>query len=169
MKRTVGYALFAFVVVSLAFAFLQENRPGPQPQADQPVPVAAEAQAPAGKTPPSAKGSASEGIVIARYCHGHARCSSCIKIEQYSKEAIGGAFRKELDSGKLRFETVNVEEPANRHYEKDYDLYTKSLVLASEAGGKGLRHKVLNEVWEHLDDKDAFMAYVRAETKEFLK
>jgi hypothetical protein len=182
MKKPIGYALLAFVGISLAFAFFQEKRSEPQsasqPQLIQAMPVDAPLPAPAGDKSPGAKKQArgtaakqpiAKGMVIARYCHGHARCSNCIKIEQYSREAIEAGLRKDIDSGRLRFEVVNVDEPANRHYIQDYGLYTKSLVLISEAGGKELRHKVLNDVWNLLSDKDAFMAYVRAETEGFLK
>ncbi|OGS41733.1 MAG: hypothetical protein A3J82_01895 [Elusimicrobia bacterium RIFOXYA2_FULL_69_6] len=158
MKRAAGYFLLAFVGISVVFAILQERRPAPQAQAPALVSAPAPAPAKAGKP-----------VVIARYCHGSARCSNCVKIERYSREAIETGLRKALDSGRLRFEIVNVEEPANRHYVQDYGLYTKSLVLIAEAGGKEVRHKVLNDVWNHLSDKTAFMAYVRSETEGFLK
>lgn len=158
MKRAAGYFLLAFVGISVVFAILQERRPAPQAQASALVSAPAPAPAKAGKP-----------VVIARYCHGSARCSNCVKIERYSREAIETGLRKALDSGRLRFEIVNVEEPANRHYVQDYGLYTKSLVLIAEAGGKEIRHKVLNGVWDHLSDKTAFMAYVRSETEGFLR
>jgi len=193
MKKSLGYALLAFVGISLAFAFFQEHRSEPQttqePQPRQAIQADSAPQAPAGdksqgttkqaqtaaaKPSKQAKLAAAKqpipkGIVIARYCHGHARCSNCMKIEQYSREAIETGLRKYLDSGRLRFEVVDVEEPANRHYIQDYALYTKSLVLISETDGKELRHKVLNDVWNHLSDKGAFMAYVKSETEGFLK
>lgn len=159
MKRSLGWILLAFVGVSVVFAVYEERRPAPPP----PAPAKAEAAA------PRTLKKAERPVVIARYCHGSARCSNCVKIERYSREAIETGLRKALDSGRLRFETVNVDEPAHRHYIQDYGLYTKSLVLIAEAGGKEVRHKVLNDVWNHLSDKTAFMAYVRSETEGFLK
>ena len=190
MKKSIGYALLAFVGISLAFAFFQENRsepqitPEPQPMQADPTPQAPADNKSPGTTkltrgtatkptaqakPTATKQPIAKSTVIARYCHGHARCSNCMKIEQYSREAIETGLRKYLDSGRLRFEVVDVEEPANRHYIQDYALYTKSLVLISETDGKELRHKVLNDVWNHLSDKGAFMAYVKSETEGFLK
>lgn len=170
MKKAVGFALLAFAALSIAFAVFKENRPAPQ---TEPKPAAVETAKALPAPKPTAKAAPkpqpAKQIVIARYCHGHARCSNCLKIEQYSRETIETGFRKELDSGRLKFEVVNVEEPANRHYIQDYGLYTKSLVLVAEAGGKEARHNVLNGVWDHLSDKDAFMSYVRTETESFLK
>ena len=193
MKKSLGYALLAFVGISLAFAFFQENRSEPQtapePQPRQAIQADSASQAPAGDKSqgttkqaqpagakpskqaklPALKQPLPKSTVVARYCHGYARCSNCIKIERYSYEAIETGFHKDLASGRLMFEVVNVEEPANRHYVQDYGLYTKSLVLISEADGKEIRHKVLNDVWNYLSDKDAFMAYVKTETEGFLK
>ena len=179
MKKTLGYGLLAFVAISIAFAVIQEQRPAPQPampstamEAAKTEPAAPPAKAShprrqAKATP--AKPQPVKQVVIARYCHGNARCSNCIKIENYSREAIETGLRKDLDTGRLRFEVVNVEEPANRHYIQDYGLYTKSLVLISESGGHELRHKVLNDVWNYLSDKEAFKNYVRSETERFLQ
>ncbi|MFA6316832.1 MAG: nitrophenyl compound nitroreductase subunit ArsF family protein [Elusimicrobiota bacterium] len=166
MKKLLGYGLLAFVMVSVAFALFHKEAPSPAPTPEP------EASAPAPSKRPKAAASKprpSKQVVIARYCHGSARCSNCLKIEGYSKEAIETGFRKELASGSLRFELANIDEPANRRYVQDYGLYTKSLVLIAETDGKEVRHKVLNNVWNHLSDKTAFMAYVRAETEGFLK
>jgi len=182
MKKNIGYALLVFVVISIAFAIFQKNAPAPRTESKpdvkettkiasvlDPAPTPMVAQSSKRSTSAIAKLQIAKQIVIARYCHGYTRCSNCLKIEQYSREAIETRFRKELDLGRLRFEVVNVEEPTNRHYIQDYGLYTKSLVLIAETSGKEVRHKVLNDVWNHLSDKAAFMAYVRAETERFLE
>ena len=170
MKRLLGWGLLAFAGLGVVFAVYQERRPVPQaPAAPEPPAAQAQAKAEPRPAPSRATKKAERPVVIARYCHGHARCSNCVKIEQYSREAIETGLRKALDSGRLRFEVVDVEEPAHRHYIQDYGLYTKSLVLVAEAGGKEVRHKVLNGVWDHLSDKTAFMTYVKSETESFLK
>ena len=43
------------------------------------------------------------------YFHGDARCSSCIKLEKYTEEAVKGHFQTEIESGKITFQVVNVE------------------------------------------------------------
>ncbi|MDD5628291.1 MAG: nitrophenyl compound nitroreductase subunit ArsF family protein [Elusimicrobia bacterium] len=162
MKRWFGGLLLAFAALSAVVAVYQERRRAP------PAP-AAPAEAAVETAPARAPKKVERPVVIARYCRGQARCSNCLKIEQYSREAIETGLRQALDSGRLRFEVVNVEEPAHRHYLQDYGLYTKSLVLVAQRGGKEVRYKVLNGVWDHLNDKNAFLAYVREETESFLK
>ena len=107
--------------------------------------------------------------IIAYYFHGDVRCVSCRKIEAYSREAIEQAFAGELKDGRLDWRVVNLDQEGNQHFTKDYQLFTKSLVLVDEVKGKQVRWKNLEKVWEHLQDKPAFFRYVQDETRAYLK
>ncbi len=107
--------------------------------------------------------------VIAYYFHGKFRCTTCRAIEQYSHDAIHTYFAKELENGKLQFRPVNVEEPENRHFVQDYQLFSKSLVLSLVADGKEIKWKNLTDVWKLVSDKERFFQYVKDETEQFLK
>jgi len=69
--------------------------------------------------------------IVAYYFHGTTRCATCRKIETFAHEAIQAGFGEALKAGSLEWRTLNVEEPANQHFIKDYRLYTKSVVLIS--------------------------------------
>ena len=107
--------------------------------------------------------------VIAYYFHGNRRCASCIKIEAYSREAIDSGFAEELKAGKLEWLVINTDEPENEHFIKDYQLYTKSLVLSNIENGKQTKWKNLDKVWELLRNKEGFLQYVQTETRAFLE
>ncbi len=107
--------------------------------------------------------------VIAYYFHTTYRCVSCKKIEAYSKEAIQTGFAMELGDGTLKFESVNIDESDNKHFIKDYQLYTKSLVICDMKNGNQLRWKNLNKVWELVGNKDKFIKYVQDEINAYLK
>jgi len=107
--------------------------------------------------------------VIAYYFHGTFRCSTCRTIEKYSKEAIETYFASELKNGTLDFKPINVDEPENRHYIQDYQLYTRSLVLVQYKDDKQQEWKNLSEVWSYVRDKEKFYQYVKDETESFLK
>lgn len=77
--------------------------------------------------------------VIAYYFHGNARCTSCLKIESYTKEAIYKNFENELKSGHLEWKAINVEETENKHFINEYKLHTKSVVIADILNGKQTR------------------------------
>lgn len=109
-----------------------------------------------------------ENYVVAYYFHGNYRCTSCLRIEQYSKEAIEKYYAEELKSGNLVFKVINVEEKGNEHYIQDYKLYTKSLVLSLVKEGKEAKSENLSKVWELLNDKEGFYEYVRNSTDNYL-
>lgn len=103
--------------------------------------------------------------IIAYYFHGTRRCPSCKKIEAYSQEAVQTGFGEDLKSGKMEWRVVNTDDSPNEHYMKDYQLYTKSLVLSHIEGGKETQWKNLEKVWELLGDKEAFVKYVQDEVR----
>jgi hypothetical protein len=106
--------------------------------------------------------------VIAYYFHTNTRCSTCMKIEAYSKEAIQQGFPEELKSGILEMRIVNYENPENRHFMNDYKLVSKSLILVNTVGGKQTEWTNLKMVWQLTGRKDAFLNYVRKGVREYL-
>jgi hypothetical protein len=97
------------------------------------------------------------------------RCVSCRKIESFTDEAIRSSFAQELTDGKLAWQVVNIQEPGNEHFAKDYQLATKSVVVVDEVGGKQVRWKNLSRIWELLGDQQAFVRYVRDEVRGYLE
>lgn len=106
--------------------------------------------------------------IVAYYFHGTRRCATCKKIEAYSKEAIEGKFATELASGRMEFYPINFDEEENRHFIKDYGLYTKSLVICDYKNGEQVRWKNLEKVWDYVRDHDEFLKYVQDEISAYL-
>lgn len=109
----------------------------------------------------------SDGTVV-YYFHGNVRCATCKKIEAYTDDAVSQGFSQELQNGALSWRVVNVEEPQNRHFIQDFQLVTKSVVLAEYRDGNVVRWKNLDKVWQLVRNQDAFAAYIRDETSAFL-
>jgi len=107
--------------------------------------------------------------VYVYYFHGNFRCPTCRKIERYSKEAVEQYFKKEIDDNKLVFKAINYEEKENEHFAKDYQLYTRSLVISLVKGKKETEWKNLEEIWTHVVDKQKFHEYVKEEVSSYLK
>ncbi len=106
--------------------------------------------------------------VVAYYFYTNVRCPSCHKIEQYTKEAVEQYFKEDLASGRLVFKPVNTDQKENQHFIKDYQLYTKSIIISMMNGGKEVKYKNLTEVWQCLRDKQKFYDYIKAETNKYL-
>ena len=127
-------------------------------------------------SPPSAVAGESEATaatdsgsaIVAYYFHGNLRCKTCQMIEAYSEEAITQGFADELASGQLAWRVVNIDEAQNKHFVKDFELVTKSLVLVSFRDGEVVRFENLKLVWQLVRDKDGFLKYVRDGTREFI-
>jgi hypothetical protein len=115
-----------------------------------------------------ATASHADNAVVAYYFHGNKRCSTCRKLEAYSAEAINGGFAAELESGGLEWRVVNTDDKENAHFITDFELVTKSVVLAEYRDGKVVRFKNLKLVWQLVGDEDGFVRYIRDETRDFL-
>src|SRR5450759_4626330 len=107
--------------------------------------------------------------VIAYYFHVTVRCTTCRTIESYSREVVEQRFGADIAKGRLEYKLVNLQLPENRHFVKDYQLFTKSLVLVRFDKGKQAAYKVLKETWELVGDKSAMQGYVEREVRDYLK
>jgi hypothetical protein len=107
--------------------------------------------------------------LVATYFYTTVRCPTCKNIEAYSAEAIQNNFSEELKNGSLVWRTVNTDEPENQHYSKDYQLYTKSLIISEVKDGKEVRWKNLEKIWTHIRDRQKFEQYVVSQINDWLK
>ena len=107
--------------------------------------------------------------VIAYYFHYTVRCPTCRKIEQTAHEALLASFLDELDTGRLKWQPINVEESGNAHFVDDYDLTMPSLILVFRHAETQVKWTPLERTWELIHDPQAFISYVTAETRTFLE
>ena len=166
-KSILRMLLLIFVAVSGVFLLLKDVRERSQSQSAAEGSVLA-APSPTSDSAKETPRAPSSPKVIAYYFHTTFRCSSCKKIEAYSREAIEGGFSKELKDGTLEWRVINVEQSGNRHFVDDYRLFTKSLVLVRLNEGKQKDWKNLMKVWELLGNKEAFVRYVQDELRSYL-
>jgi thiol-disulfide isomerase/thioredoxin len=113
--------------------------------------------------------SASEAQVVVYYFHTTFRCPTCYKIEQYTQEAVEQYFNKEILAGTLVFKTINFDEKENKHYIKDYQLFSKAVVISMIKEGKEVKFNNLTKIWEYVRDKEKFCQYIKTETAQYLE
>lgn len=106
---------------------------------------------------------------IVYYFRTTGRCHSCIQMEKMTKETIEKDFAKEVKSGLVEFRSVDVETPQNKHYIKDYGLYTKSVIISEVKNGKETRWKNLDQIWKKLRNEYEFRLYISDELRQFMK
>src|SRR3989338_4164669 len=96
-------------------------------------------------TPVSAEEKNQSGQIMVYYFHGDFRCSSCMKIEEYTKESMNRNFNDKIQSGTIVFKILNTDEKDNEQYARDYQLYTKSVVVSLIKDGKEIKWKNLTK------------------------
>ena len=89
-------------------------------------------------------------------------------MEAFTTTAIEEGFADEIETGKLRWQIVNFEEPQNQHLARQYELAAASVLLERKQDGEVTDSKNLLRIWEISDDEAAFVDYIRGETKSFL-
>lgn len=153
----------AAVLLGLLLALAGSAGAGPAPEPARPAP--ASPAAPADTLHPLPR---PERQVVVTYFHTTQRCATCRRLETLSREAIETGFPAELKSGAIVFRMVNYEEKGNEHFVKDYDLYTKSLIVTDEFRGKPGRWANLEKIWQLVQDREKFLRYVQQETRAFM-
>lgn len=116
------------------------------------------------KTAPVATPSNAEAQYQLTYFHGTRRCRSCMTIEAYTKEVFEESFKD-----KVVFQSVNFDEPQNKHFVQDYKLYSQSVVLRKMMGDKQEKFLVVPNVWELLGDKNSFKTNIKNNVEAFMK
>ena len=168
-KKIITVVLLAFVVASVVWLVIKESGPKPsvpaRPQTNEQTTTTAEKP----KIPGASEKNVTNRKVVAYYFHGNMRCMTCRTIEAYAKEAIQAGFPEALKDGRLEFRVVNVDEPDNEHFVQDYQIVTRSVVIAEFEGDKQKQWKNLEQVWQLVRDEQAFLSYIQDETGSYLE
>ena len=112
---------------------------------------------------------ADANVDIVYYFMTSARCPSCLKIEEFTKEALNKNFSGDITDGNLVWRVIEVDNRDNIHFAKKYSLVTKSVVLSKIRDGKEVEWKNLDRVWSLLDDRDVFVDYVSTNINDFTR
>lgn len=107
--------------------------------------------------------------IVVFYFHGTFRCFSCKRLEQLTTIAVEEGFSEGIKNGLVEMKLINVDKPENKHFIKDYRLYTKSVILSDCADGKEVRWKNLQRIWELFRNEKAFAAYIQKELRSYLE
>lgn len=165
-RKIISRLLIAFVVCSLGFLAFRSVRatrdwhPPSSVQAATPASIAA--TAPGKRVEEGSK-------ILAYYFHVNVRCTTCRMIETLSRQVIQQRFKDDMAAGRLEWRLVNIQNPENRHFVQDYQLFTKSLVLVRIKDGRQQEYKVLNDTWELVGTPELMQQYVEKETRNFLR
>jgi len=66
------------------------------------------------------------------------------------------------------WKTVDVETKGNEHFIKDYQLFSKAVVVVDMKDGKQVQWKNLKDIWQIVGKKEAFTRYIQGEVQSYL-
>ena len=99
--------------------------------------------------------------VIAMYFHRTERCPTCQKMGSYSEEAVKAAFADEIKAGRVAFHFIDFEAEKNARYTKAYNISGPALIVAKISNNKVASYRNLEDIWDKVGDKPAFLRYVQ--------
>ena len=150
-KKAITVSLIVFVVISIIYMVISNSSINNSEK---------------GKT--EQKQALTKNTIIVYYFHTTFRCHSCTQIEKLTKTSIERQFSDRLSNGTLVFKSINVQEDNNKHFIKDYKLFTKSVVIADNRKGNAHKWKRLDRTWELLQDEKNFEKYIYNELSDFI-
>jgi len=154
LKRIVTVALTAFVLVSVGYVIYTEGAsratPGPE------------------TVPASDTAGNDDAVVYAYYFHGNVRCVTCKNIEANMRQVVEENFADEVKNGSLVMNVLNIDEPVNEHFVKDFELAHNGVVLVVRKGTEVVRFEELAKVWELTQEPETMRDYLTDATLGFL-
>jgi hypothetical protein len=163
-KKLITLALLVFVAGGLGYMIARENCVCSVSKQNV-TPTAVQLQA--NHSPDNVQLEPNQQIVV-YYFHGDVRCPTCHKLENYAKETLDTYFADDLASGKIKWQPTNVDTAGNEHFVKDYQLVTKSVILAKIVDGQQVVWKNLDQIWDLVSEKDKYLAYIRDSVANFI-
>jgi len=163
-KNIINAVLIVFVVGSAAYLVADQILSKPQP-----APVQTPSSQPAQPMPAHQETEKlQDSKVIVYYFYTNVRCPTCRKLETYTKKALDEAFEQKLQQGKLQYKPINVDEPGNKHYIDDYQLYTKTVIVAKVQDNRQLQWKNLKNIWRLVGNERKYLDYIQSEVHEYI-
>jgi small redox-active disulfide protein 2 len=127
VKQIVTVLLLAVVGVSLALMAMREMQ---RPEA------------------PGTVALAQQGTIV-YYFYGNHRCATCNRMEALTVKAL-------KDKG-VTYKAVNIDEPVNEHFVKDFQLDARVVVIQKDG-----KFKKMEKVWDLVEDEQAYIAYIQS-------
>jgi len=72
------------------------------------------------------------------YFHGKMRCAACLAIQDVAQKTVAERF---ADNDQVKFFEIDVSESANREFADKYEVYSSSLVVATQTDKVYLTHE----------------------------
>ena len=120
-------------------------------------------------TPPNSNNSsgAADRVDVV-YFHRTQQCYSCRYAEEETLYTVETYFKDELASGKVTYQSIDVQDEANTEIVNKYGAYTSSLFINTIKDSSDHIEQV-TDIWLVIGDDDAFVEVVKSKIEKSLK
>ncbi len=118
--------------------------------------------------PRAAAADAPKDRVLAMYFHRTERCPTCVKMGGYTEEAVKTGFAEQVKEGTVAFYYIDFQAKKNAKLVKGYGVSGPALIVAKIKGKKVKKHMDLEDIWENVTDKKAFIKYVQESISAYI-
>ncbi|MBN1763156.1 MAG: hypothetical protein JW878_08815 [Methanomicrobia archaeon] len=95
-------------------------------------------------------------------------CQLCTKLGNYAKETIELYFPEEYQSGKIRYQTVNYQDPNNIELVKKYGVSGSSLLISVMTDDNEEATTDANDMWQYVGNKEEYMTVFKTKLEGIL-
>ena len=117
--------------------------------------------------PPSNNSSGPADKVEVVYFHRTQQCYSCRYAEEVTRYTVETYFNDELASGKLTFQSIDVQDSENAAIVEKYGAYGSQLFINTVKDGTDHIEQV-TDIWLVIGDDEAFVEVVKSEVEKSL-
>ena len=96
------------------------------------------------------------------------RCQSCEVLESTLQNTLQITYADHFGAGRLAMCVINVDDPENRHYLEQFEIFSNSIVIVEKKSGNILRYKNIEAIWDVSEDREAITRVLKSEVDEFL-
>ncbi|MDA3836671.1 MAG: nitrophenyl compound nitroreductase subunit ArsF family protein [Nanoarchaeota archaeon] len=93
--------------------------------------------------------------------HLTSQCYSCITMGDLTEETLNTYFSKELNSGKITFEHINIDLSENSEKVEKYEATGSSLLIGTYYSDGSFSKEQNTNVWYKINDKEDFLKYFK--------
>ncbi len=115
------------------------------------------------------QGAASSSLrVIIYYFHPTLRCASCLLAESLAHQVVEEQWKDAVDQGILQWRLANIDLPENRSLTRLFEVDSSAVVVAAVRDGRPVRWEKITQVWELVQEADAFRDRIHGQIMKFL-
>jgi len=93
--------------------------------------------------------------------HATRQCYTCKTLGEFSEETVKTYFQDELDSGKIVYNHINIDEPENEILTKKFGATGSSLIIGINGKDGSFSKQADTNVFYKISDKEEFMNYLK--------